>query len=177
LHFPGSIAIEDFSEQRFGNLKPIGTLPKMTVATIEIPKEYGYVILAATSSFLLNAIHGINTGKFRKAAKVPYPNTHANPTRTDIEALRFNCAQRAHMNYTENLPSFLGALLLAGLKFPLASAALGFFWSFARYLYMVGYSTGAEGGKGRLKGIYYVIAQYGLIGLAIYNAVTMILDK
>jgi len=106
--------------------------------SVEIPKEYGYVILAAASSFILNGIHGSNTGRFRKAAKVPYPNTHADPSRSDIEAMRFNCAQRAHMNYTENHLSFLGALLLAGFKFPLVSAALGFFWIFARYMYMVG---------------------------------------
>ncbi|RQM06098.1 hypothetical protein DH86_00002394, partial [Scytalidium sp. 3C] len=71
------------------------------------------------------------------AAKVPYPHTHADASRTDIEAIRFNCAQRAHMNFIENQPSFLGALLLAGLKFPVASAALGFLWSAGRYMYMV----------------------------------------
>ncbi|RFU26685.1 Glutathione transferase/Glutathione peroxidase/Peroxidase, partial [Scytalidium lignicola] len=136
-----------------------------------------YVILAAASTFLLNTVHSINTGKLRKAAKVPYPQTQAEPSRTDIEAMRFNCAQRAHMNYLEQQPSLLGALLIAGVKFPLISAGLGVFWSVSRYMYMVGYSTGAENGKGRYRGIYFYLAQLGLIGLAVYNGVTMILEK
>lgn len=84
-----------------------------------------YVLLAATSTIILNQIHGINTGKYRKAAKVAYPGAYAPSSRTDTEAFMFNCAQRAHANYIENQPSLLAALMLAGLKFPLSAAVMG----------------------------------------------------
>ncbi|KAH8805612.1 hypothetical protein F5884DRAFT_452933 [Xylogone sp. PMI_703] len=148
----------------------------MAFTTLEIPKEYGYVILAAAGTFILNTVHTMNTSKYRRAAKVPYPHSYAEQSRTDIEAMQFNSAQRAHMNYLEQQPSVLGALLIAGVKFPLVSAALGLIWCLGRYMYMVGYSTGQEGGKGRYRGMYFWFAQIGLIGLAIYNGVTMILE-
>ena len=69
----------------------------------------------------------------------------------------------------------LGALLLAGIKFPITSAVMGAGWTVSRYLYMVGYSRGGEGGKGRYNGIYFWLFQIGLIGLSVYNGLTMVL--
>jgi glutathione S-transferase len=69
----------------------------------------------------------------------------------------------------------LGALLLAGLQFPITSALMGVGWTVARYVYMVGYSAGGAGGKGRYKGISFWLFQIGLIGLASYSGVAMIL--
>lgn len=86
----------------------------------------------------MNTLHMFNTGKFRKAAKVPYPAAYAPDSRTDEAAIRFNCAQRSHAQFVENQVSTLAALLLAGLRFPLAAAAMGLGWSVFRYLYMVG---------------------------------------
>jgi len=134
-----------------------------------------YVLLAATSTFILNTIHGINTGKFRKAAKVDYPAAYAPSSRTDIEAYRFNCAQRAHANFIENHPSFLAALLLAGLRFPITAALMGAGWSVARYAYMAGYSEGSSGGKGRYKGAAFWLFQFGLIGMAGWNGLAMVM--
>jgi glutathione S-transferase len=91
--------------------------------------------------------------------------------------MKFNCAQRAHANYIENQPSMLGALMLAGIKFPLTAAVMGLGWSVCRYLYMVGYCSDAEGGKGRYRGIAYMLFQLGLFGLAAWNGVTMIMEK
>lgn len=69
----------------------------------------------------------------------------------------------------------LGALLLAGIRFPLTAAAMGAGWSVMRYVYMVGYSAGGEGGKGRYKGITFWLFQLGLMGLAGYNGVAMVM--
>jgi len=147
------------------------------MTTMTIDPNYGYVILAAASTFILNAIHATNTGKYRKAAAVKYPGAYAPSSRTDDEAHRFNCAQRAHANFIENQPSMLGSLLLAGIRFPVSAAVMGLGWSLSRYIYMVGYSAGGEGGKGRYKGIYYYAFQAGLLGLAMYNGVMMVLEK
>jgi glutathione S-transferase len=119
----------------------------------------------------------MNTVKFRKAAKVKYPATYAPESRTDVEANRFNCAQRSHANFTENQPSFLVALLVSGLRFPLAAAAMGAGWSVCRVLYMTGYTRGDEGGKGRYQGILHTPLQAVLTLMAAYTGVMMILEK
>jgi len=143
------------------------------MASISIDPNYGYVLLAATSTFLLNTVHSVNTGKYRKAAKINYPAAYAPSSRTDNEAQQFNCAQRAHANFVENQVSAVGALLLAGIRFPLTSAILGAAWTISRYIYMVGYSQGGPGG--RYKGIYFWLFQLGLVGLACFNGVAMIM--
>lgn len=145
------------------------------MASITIDPNYGYVLLAATSTFLLNTIHTFNTGKYRKAAKVDYPGAYAPSSRTDNEAHQFNCAQRAHANFIENQVSAVGALLLAGLRFPITSAVMGAGWAISRYIYMVGYSQGGPGGKGRYRGIYFWLFQFGLMGLAGFNGVAMVM--
>ncbi|KFY73595.1 hypothetical protein V499_06326, partial [Pseudogymnoascus sp. VKM F-103] len=49
----------------------------MSTVSFTLSQDYGYVILAATSTFILNTIHGFNTGKFRKAAAIAYPAPYA----------------------------------------------------------------------------------------------------
>jgi len=147
------------------------------MATFTLDPNYGYVLLAATSTFLVNYAHSMNTGRMRKLAKVPYPGCYAPDSRTDPEAFKFNCAQRSHANFTENQPSMLASLLLAGLRFPVAAAAMGFGWSLGRYLYMTGYTRGDAGGKGRYQGIFFQVFQFGLVLMAGYNGVMMVLQK
>ncbi|KAI9650349.1 hypothetical protein NHQ30_000362 [Ciborinia camelliae] len=135
------------------------------MVTITLDSDYGYVILAATSTFILNLMHGINTGRYRRAAKIDYPAAYAPSTRTDTEAHLFNCAQRAHANFTENHSIAVTALLVSGLEFPRTAALMGAGWSLSRWVYMRGYSRGGEGGKGRYQGIWFWAFQLGLVGL------------
>ncbi|KAG4440110.1 hypothetical protein IFR05_004407 [Cadophora sp. M221] len=144
------------------------------MATITIDPNYGYVLLAATSTFLMNTLHMINTGKFRRVAKVAYPAAYAPDSRTDEDAIRFNCAQRSHANFTENQVSFLASLMLSGLRFPLTAAVMGLGWSVSRYVYMAGYSKGGDG-KGRYNGSTFYIFQLGLFGLTAYSGVAMVM--
>jgi glutathione S-transferase len=133
--------------------------------------------LAATSTFLVNTAHSINTGAQRRAAKVAYPAAYAPSSRTDDAANKFNCAQRAHANFTENQPTMLTALLISGLRFPIAAAVMGLGWSLGRYLYMTGYTRGDNGGKGRYQGVFYQLFHYGLILMSMYNGVMMVMEK
>ncbi|KAK0122012.1 hypothetical protein ONS95_010276 [Cadophora gregata] len=144
------------------------------MATITLDPNYGYVLLAAASTFVMNAIHTVNTGNYRKAAKVPYPAAYAPDTRTDDAAVKFNCAQRAHAHFIENQVTALGSLILAGLRFPLTAAVFGLGWSVSRYFYMTGYCKGGTG-KGRYNGITFWLFQLGLLGLTGYNGLAMIL--
>ncbi|OCL05958.1 membrane-associated proteins in eicosanoid and glutathione metabolism [Glonium stellatum] len=148
------------------------------MVTIEVPSEYGYVVLTAVSTFVLASWHGIRVGGYRKAAKVPYPYEYASyeqiqtasPDKQKAMYL-FNCAQRAHQNYNENLTSALGALLIAGLGYPRAAAITGAVWAVNRVVYAIGYTKAEEkgaqsGGKGRYYGLLWNIAHVVLIGMA-----------
>ncbi|KAK4191660.1 hypothetical protein QBC35DRAFT_294285 [Podospora australis] len=121
-------------------------------SAITLPAEYGYVLFAASTTFFVNTLHGVLTSKARKAAGIKYPTSYASAevAEKDHNAYLFNCAQRAHNNFTENLTPFLGALLISGLKYPTQAAMLGFTWSAARVLFAVGYTT--KGPSGRMVG-------------------------
>lgn len=146
---------------------------------ITVSPDYGYVILAACSTFVLATVHGFNVGKYRKAAKQPYPICYASneEAKTNEAAYLFNCAQRAHANFQENQPSALVSLLIAGIQYPKSAAVLGFAWTIGRYLYMIGYTNPAKkAGSGRYLGapLYYP-AMVGLLGLSIWTGVTMVM--
>ncbi|KAI6715268.1 hypothetical protein JHW43_002245 [Diplocarpon mali] len=185
------------------------------MAALTLDPSYGYVVLAATSTFVvrnqplfclfrepvafrintptapspsprlrtssnhepiqMNMIHMVNTGSYRKIAKVPYPAAYAPPSRTDEDANRFNCAQRSHAHYIENQVPLLGSLMLAGLRYPLVSAGLGVGWTVSRYVYMVGYCQGGDG-KGRYKGMTSWLFQLGLLGLSGYTGLAMVME-
>ncbi|KAK4156317.1 hypothetical protein C8A00DRAFT_12719 [Chaetomidium leptoderma] len=120
--------------------------------TVTLPNEYGLVIAAATSTFFVNTLHGLLTSRHRKAAGVKYPITYATAEQADKDpkVYKFNCAQRAHANFTENLTPFLGALLVSGLKYPVYAAGLGAVWAVSRVVFALGYTS--NGPQGRLLG-------------------------
>ena len=105
--------------------------------------------------------HGIRVGPFRRAAEIKYPKAYADSG--DIASAKseeqkhamylFNCAQRSHSNFLENHASVAIAILLAGLQYPLTSAALGVGWSVSRVAYALGYTRkDRTDGKGRMAG-------------------------
>ncbi|KXX78697.1 Microsomal glutathione S-transferase 3 [Madurella mycetomatis] len=144
---------------------------------ITLPDEYGYVLLAATSSFFLNTVHAVITSRRRKAASIPYPNSYATKEQADKDpkAFTFNCAQRAHANYTENLTPLLGQLFIAGLRYPVYAAALGTAWSAGRLLYLLGY-TSARGPQGRIAGFGLAwLSDLALKGMAAWASVGYVL--
>ncbi|MCJ1459892.1 hypothetical protein MMC28_010271 [Mycoblastus sanguinarius] len=86
--------------------------------TLNVPKEYGFVLLTATLTTVVATWNSLHVAKYRKAAKVPYPNayvTHAE-AKESKENYLFNCAQRSHANLLEHQPQMLVGLLVGGLK-------------------------------------------------------------
>ena len=60
----------------------------------------------------------------------------------------------------------MAALLIAGLKYPVASAALGALWCVGRVLYAVGYTAAdKKNGSGRRRGTIGYVGQLGLYAL------------
>lgn len=121
--------------------------------TLELPDQYSLVLVVATSTFFINSLHVQLTSKYRKASGLKYPIPYASNELADKDpkAYQFNCAQRAHSNFTENQTSFLGALLVTGLRYPVAAATIGAGWAVSRVIYALGYTSG-QGPKGRTIG-------------------------
>ncbi|KAF2481368.1 hypothetical protein BDY17DRAFT_187367 [Neohortaea acidophila] len=148
-----------------------------------LPKDYGYVIISAAASFGLGMWHAYRIVPFRKRAGVKYPRYYAeNSDITNAESAEkkqalylYNCAQRAHGNWMENHPPFVIALLVAGLRYPIASTALAVGWMVFRTLYAVGYTRSDKtDGKGRLIGTPASFLQLGLYGLMAWTGYTMV---
>ncbi|KAK6833776.1 glutathione S-transferase [Apiospora arundinis] len=139
---------------------------------MQVPNEYGYVLVAASSSFLVNVLHFVLSAKARKASGLKYPIPYASEEQAakDPKAYAFNCAQRAHSNFVENQTPFLGALLISGLHFPTAAAALGATWVAARAAYAYGYAK--RGPQGRLGGFLVAsLSDLALKGMALWTSV------
>ena len=122
-------------------------------------------------------------GGYRKSAGIKYPKILAESA--DMNAASpeqkkkmylFNCAQRAHGNYLENQPSVTIAMLITGLRYPLATTALSVAWMVSRVVYAVGYTRAdKEDGKGRLMGSPMWLFQFGLFGLTAWSGLQMLL--
>ncbi|KAF2498076.1 glutation S-transferase [Lophium mytilinum] len=153
------------------------------MVTVEVPSEYGYVILTALSTVFLGVWHGLRVNTFRKAAGIPYPYEYASyeqtttaPPAKQKAMYLFNCAQRAHQNYNENHPSALAMILVAGVGYPLSTTAFGLFWAVNRAIYAVGYTKpDLERGKGRYRGAGWYLGVLGLAGLTVKTGVDMLL--
>ncbi|KAK0660641.1 hypothetical protein DIS24_g3083 [Lasiodiplodia hormozganensis] len=156
----------------------------MSFATLQVPQEYGFVVLAATGSLFVSTWLGIRIGSFRKAAGVPYPHQYASQEQIAAasgdekkqQALHlFNCAQRGHYNFLENHTNFLFALLVAGLRRPVPAAVMGAAWSVGRIMYAVGYTRpDKKNGMGRLIGSWATLIQLVLMGMAGWDGYKML---
>ncbi|KAI1336168.1 MAPEG family protein [Xylariaceae sp. FL0016] len=137
---------------------------------LQIPQEYGYVLTVAASSLFINTYHFYLTGTARRACGLAYPIPYATQEQADKDpkAYKFNVAQRAHANYTENLTPFLVALLISGLRYPNVSAGLGAAWVIGRFWYAFGYVS--QGPKGRIPG--FAISSLSDLALKVMGLVT-----
>lgn len=140
---------------------------------ITLPENYGAPVAVAIGAIpLLSWMQGNIVTVLRKDAKVPYPHHYAtveqckeNPT-----AYRFNCAQRAHGNLLENMPQTMLYILIAGLKWPTASAGLGLGWIVFRSLFAYGYIKSSKpNGNGRFNGAACWLCQAALWGMAVFG--------
>merc|ERR1711994_86241 len=106
----------------------------------------GYVILAASGSFLVNMWQMSKIGGKRKELGIQYPQMWSDKHPV------FNCYQRAHQNTLEVIPFVLAMELLGGIRHPLVASATGGVFLIARIIYSLGYYTGDP--KGRIPGAY-----------------------
>ncbi|CAN6309653.1 unnamed protein product [Urochloa humidicola] len=132
-------------------------------ASIELPKEYGYVVLVLVAYAFLNFWMSSQVGKARKKYKVFYPTLYAVESENK-DAKLFNCVQRGHQNSLEMMPLFFAVLLLGGLRHPGAAAVLGALYTVARFFYFKGYATGDPRNRYKIGVRLSALAGVGLIG-------------
>ncbi|CAG8734872.1 23084_t:CDS:2, partial [Gigaspora rosea] len=141
---------------------------------VEIPSEYGYVIVTGFVSTILTGYLGFKAGGYRKKANVPYPYMYATKEEAeqDRNKLIFNCYQRAHQNTLENYPQFLLTLMVGGLKHPIISSVGGGIWILGRLFYAWGYHTGEPSKRSR--GFFSYIGVLALVGTTISTAISLL---
>ncbi|KAI1164369.1 MAPEG family protein [Nemania serpens] len=137
---------------------------------LEVPKQYGYVLAVATSTIFINTYHKSLTYSARKASGIQYPTSYATQEQADRDpkAYKFNSAQRAHANFTENLAPFVTALLIAGLGYPEFATYAGAAWVVGRFAYAFAYAK--YGPRARTAG--YVVAHIGKMAVTVMAALT-----
>mmetsp|Transcript_51006 Transcript_51006/g.57772 ORF Transcript_51006/g.57772 Transcript_51006/m.57772 type:complete len:155 (+) Transcript_51006:69-533(+) len=109
------------------------------VVTVQVPNEYGWVVLGAgVGSVICNIVLGGPVMKGRKALDVPLPNMYATPG-VHKHANEFNRIQRSHQNYMECLDSYIAMTLLGGLQYPIPCAVGTVFYYLGSILYQKGY--------------------------------------
>mmetsp|Transcript_649 Transcript_649/g.944 ORF Transcript_649/g.944 Transcript_649/m.944 type:complete len:145 (-) Transcript_649:204-638(-) len=118
------------------------------MATLEISSDFGYVIIVAGLSWLVNMYNSVLVMKARKKYGVEYPNLYA--LETNKHKKEFDSTQRGHQNFLENWAPVVIVMILNGLVYPKLSAGLGLTWVVGRVLYSIGYST--KGPSGRMAG-------------------------
>ena len=130
---------------------------------MNLPSDYGYVILTGIGAIFMVMWKGICVGQARKKYEVPYPDMYSK------ESKIFNCIQRAHQNTLEKLPLFFFLLTMAGFSYPRLSALAGWVWIVGRVLYAIGYSTGEP--EKRMKG---AVGYIGLLTLLVCSIITAV---
>lgn len=115
---------------------------------LAVPPTYGRVLLTASAALVLSTVHSFSIGLyFRPRAKILLPQLYATPEQAaaDPNAYTYNCAQRAHANYVENLFPAAGAMLLGGLRDPGTATWLGLGWMGMRMIYFWNYTRSKTG--------------------------------
>ncbi|KAJ8640323.1 hypothetical protein MRB53_017017 [Persea americana] len=144
------------------------------MTAVELPREYGYVVLVFFSYALLNFWMALQVGKARKKYKVFYPTLYAIESENK-DAKLFNCVQRGHQNSLELMPLFFATLLVGGIRHPLIAAVLGAAYTVARFFYFRGYSTGIPDNRLKIGALNFP-AIFGLMGCTASFGISLLLQ-
>ncbi|CAK9786102.1 membrane-associated proteins in eicosanoid and glutathione metabolism [Cutaneotrichosporon oleaginosum] len=121
-----------------------------------LPATFPVMGVGVVALLFLNVFQLQNVVKARKAAGVKYPALYASEeeARADPKKKLFNCAQRAHANTLEYLPTVLSLFAFLGCFHPKLATGSILAWTLSRFSYTIGYSSGdpakRNAGLGRL---------------------------
>jgi len=134
-------------------------------------EEFGYVMLCVVYAIVHNIYLAVKVGRARKQYDIQPPALYS-----EKQPL-FNCIQRAHQNYIEQLPVFFALLIVVGLAYPIYAAICGAIFVTGRFSYARGYYTGDP--EKRLNGSYGMIGFFGLLLGVVYVGIRQLgfMDK
>uniref|UniRef100_A0A7S2X525 Glutathione S-transferase n=1 Tax=Prorocentrum micans TaxID=2945 RepID=A0A7S2X525_PROMC len=129
---------ERYMINNFAEYDAVGLLEP---ATLVIPRAYGLVLVSnlVGSGITLLAL-SMKVGAARKKYEVKLPHLYASGN--DENSKQFNCVQRGHQQALETYGTYLGCSLVAGIRHPFLTAALGLLWCVSRLKWAEGYATG-----------------------------------
>ncbi|GMK59430.1 hypothetical protein CspeluHIS016_0800360 [Cutaneotrichosporon spelunceum] len=127
-----------------------------------LPSTFPVMGVGVLAVVFLNIFQARNVGVKRAAAGVKYPAAYASEeaAKADPKKNVFNCAQRAHANTLEFIPSLVGMFAYVGCFHPLLATGSLLVWVISRVGYTINYSTG-EPAK-RVQGISRIGALGGI---------------
>jgi len=139
---------------------------------IALPVRYPLVACVGVGTFWLTTWQSFTVGKLRQAAGVPYPQAYAEKAEAaaNPDAMRFNCAQRAHQNTMESLPHVLFGLFFTGIRYPTIAASLGAAFLVGKVFYTFGYISGDPKNRNSLLGPLGSISTLGLLLASTFTA-------
>ncbi|KAN0073693.1 hypothetical protein V8E55_012170 [Tylopilus felleus] len=141
-------------------------------AQILLPEGYRYVAAALVSAVWVMGWQVTVVSRYRKKSGISYPQLYAEKgeAQASRDAHLFNCAQRAHQNTLEHMPTILITTLVSGVKYPVFAAGACAFWVFTRVLYTIGYTSGDAAKRNSRGGILGELPLFGLIFGSTYVA-------
>ncbi|KAF5368507.1 hypothetical protein D9758_002316 [Tetrapyrgos nigripes] len=113
-------------------------------STLVVPEGFSYLAASLVGTTFLLAGQTITVSQHRKASGVEYPQLYAEKAEAAASpsAMKFNCAQRAHQNTLEQMPSVIIGSIATGLKYPKLAAGVVALWVVSRIAYTRGYCSG-----------------------------------
>ena len=140
----------------------------MTV--LDIPAEFGYVIIGQIGAFFTLQYLGGKVMAARKKHQVTYPDMYS----TDPNKKEFNCIQRGHQNALESYPTFVLFNVVGGIRHPVPAAALAIAWCVGRIAYMKGYATGKPDQRYSYGGFLHWLGLFGSLLLSGHTALLLL---
>jgi len=132
------------------------------IETLSLRPEHGYCVFATLLSIPVNIYGAFKVSKARKLYDVKYPRMYVEKDGKNFNA--FNCVQRAHQNFIENIPFHYMLCALSSIYRPKLAAMAIAIRSLGFIAYIRGYSTGDP--SARLQGGFGYIGFFTMIGLS-----------
>lgn len=148
------------------------------MASFSLPTEFALVGAVGAATYWVNLFNAGVVSKHRKLSGIKYPNFMADKATAEANpaAHKFNCAQRAHANFLEGLPTFLFGLIYSGLYYPRVASALGLIELIGRIFYTRGYLSGNPVKRARGIALLHPIGYYGLMMFTTYLVGSQVYD-
>lgn len=146
----------------------------MAPLPIALNGDFRYVLAASALLPAIGFFHSINTLYWRAQSKTKFPLLFADESvkvdpKIDAAKKRFNCAQKAHLQFTENVNLTLLAGWITGVSYPKEAAGLIAVWAISRFLYVLAYSTG-EPNRRMPPNFFNITSQIALVLSAIVTS-------